>query len=393
MEKAFLSDEMNSNTRPKVAVIAFPWPSQAPYKFLSDVLKILEPISNKIVLIDGNTERIEISSEKVDVRDIGINVHYLKDIEPAFYSAILWIIKCILAQVKASFKMVQAKNDVDCVIFYMAYPYYLLPLITSKLLKKKTVEVITRSKSNSPFSKIINLQDPILFRLLDGISPESNALVKELGLDKYKNKLLPEGARFIDVSRFSIKKRLSKRKKIVGFVGRIRKEKGVKEFVRAIPLIAKENKDVRFLIGGSGDLLNWVKEECNNIEKENNIKITITGFIKDEDFPSYLNELKLLVLPTVHAEGLPTIILEAMACGTSVLASPVGAIQDIIRNGENGFIMQSTTPKCIAENVLMILEYKELRKISDRARDAIVRGFTYNKAIERWQQMIAEVME
>ncbi len=378
----------NNNIKPRVAVVSFPWASYAPYKFLSDVLKILEPICEKIVLIDGNTERVNIASKKVKVRDIGVSMHYLKDIKPKFYSAILWIVKCILSQVKISLELIRVRKDIDVVIFYTAYPYYLLPLITSKILRKKTVEVITRSKSKSFLSKIISLQDPLLFSLLDGISPESKSLIKELGLEKYKDKLLPEGARFVDVTRYTIKKKLSERENIVGFIGRLRKEKGVMEFVRAIPFIVKEKKDVKFLIGGSGDLLDWCVKECSRIQKENKVKIQVKGFIEEDQLPSYLNELKLFVFSSKHAEGLPTAILEAMACGTPVLATPVGAIPDIIKDGETGFIMKDNSPECIAENVIRALNHPDIESIAENGRKLVEQKFTYEGAIERWSKII-----
>jgi len=379
---------IQNDMNPKVAVVSFPWKSYAPYKFLSDLLKILEPISDKIVLIDGNTDRINITSEKVEVRDIGMSMHHLKNIKLRFHSAILWITKCVLVQFKTSLELIKAKKEVDVVIFYVAYPYYLLPLITAKTFRKKTVEVITRSKPNSSLSKILRLQDPLLFRLLDGISPESKELTRELCLEKYKNKLLPEGARFIDVSRYTAKKTLNERENVVGFIGRLRKEKGVVEFVEAIPLVARENKDVEILIGGSGDLLGWVKEKCKRIENGNNIKITITGFISEEVIPECLNELKLLILPTAHAEGLPTIILEAMACGTPVLATPIGAIQDVIKDGETGFILEDNSPACIAENVMRALEHPDLERIVENARALVEREFTYEAAVERYKKIL-----
>jgi len=379
---------IQNDMNPKVAVVSFPWKSYAPYKFLSDLLKILEPISDKIVLIDGNTDRINITSEKVEVRDIGVSVHHLKDIKPRFYSAILWITKCVLVQFKTSLELTKHRKKVDVVVFYVAYPYYLLPLIVAKIFRKKTVEVITRSKHNSLLPKILSLQDPLLFRLLDGISPESKALIKELGLERHKNKILPEGARFIDISHYTVKKKISERRNIIGFIGRHRKEKGVVEFVEAIPLVARENKDVEFLIGGSGDLLGWVKEECKRIENGNNIKITITGFIKEEEFPNYLNEPKLLALPTQHAEGLPTVILEAMACGTPVLATPVGAIPEIIKDEEIGFIMENNAPECIAENILRVLNYRNLDKIVRNARKLVEEKYTYEAAVERYKEIL-----
>ena len=371
---------------PKVAVISFPWPSYAPYKFLSDILKILEPISDKIVLIDGNTDRIKVISQKVDMRDIRIGMHFLKDVRPIFYSGILWIAGCILAQVKASLELINARKDVEGVIFYMAYPYYLLPLITAKILRKKTVEVITRSKSNSLPSKILSLQDSILFRLLDGISPESKTLIGELGLEKYKDKLLPKGARFIDTSFYTIKRELSETENVVGFIGRLREEKGVKEFVKAISLIGTGNKKIEFLIGGSGDLLDWVKEECRRIEDKYKINVTIPGWI-GQNLPDYLNRLNLLVLPS-YSDSLPTIILEAMACGTPVLATPVGGVPDVIKDGETGFIIEDNTPDCIAENIIRVLSHPNLDEIVENARKLIEREYTYEAAVERYRKIL-----
>jgi glycosyltransferase involved in cell wall biosynthesis len=386
MEEAYSKSKCKgSNIKPRIAIISFPWASYAPYKFISDILKILKPICAKIVLINGNTDRINVVSEKVEVRDIGISVHYLNDIKPAFYSAILWITKCILVQIKACLKLVESRKNIDIVLFYMAYPYYLLPLFASKLLKKRTIEVVTRSKSNSILTKIISLQDPILFRLLDGVSVESKTLINELRLEKYKSKILPEGARFVDGSYYGVKKKLNERRNMVGFIGRLRKEKGVMEFVKAIPYIAGK-KEVEFLIGGSGDLLDWVKSECKKIKDEYKVNITITGWIGKE-LPDYLNELKLLVLPT-YGDAFPTIILESMACGTPVLATSVGAILDVIKDGKTGFIMENNSPKCIAKNIIRALNHPNLEQIAQNARALVEREFTFEKAVERWRKIM-----
>lgn len=384
-------DGVRGNKNQKVVVISFPWPSYAPYKFLSDILRILQPLSDKVVLIDGNTDRINIPSEKVEVRDINLAMHFLKDIRPTIYSAILWMMKCILAQVKTSLELIRVRKEVDIVLFYVTHPYYLLPLITAKILGKKTIEVVTRSKPNSLLSKILNLQDPILFKLLDGISPESKALIKELNLERYKNKILPEGARFIDISCYTIKKKISERKNIIGFIGRLRKEKGVVEFVRAIPPIAKENREIEFLIGGSGDLLDWANKECRKIEDEYEIRITIPGWI-GENLSNYLNKLKLLVLPT-YSDSFPTIILEATACGTPVLATPVGGIPDVIKDGETGFIMESNSPECIAKNVIRALEHPDLEGIVKNARKLIEEKYTYEAAVERYRGILNRILE
>lgn len=376
----------------RVCVIAFPWASKAPYKFLSNILKILDPLTQSIILINGNTDKIDriaADTAMVELKDIGIGMHYVKDITPKLYSVILWIMKCIAVQIKLSLELVNSSRRIDIVIIYMAYPYYLFPLITSKILKKKTVEIMTRSKSPSNLSKIISLQDPLLFKLLDGIAPESNALITEEMLEKYREKILPEGSRFIDTGIYKIKKNLIIRRKLVGYIGRIGAEKGIIEFVKSITLINNYNNDIEFLVGGSGDLMNFVRYEAEKISLENKANIEIYDWIGD-DLVDYLNMLKLLILPS-RSEGLPTIALEAMACGTPVLATPVGAIPDIIKDGETGFLMENNSPECIAANVIRALEHPDLEGVAERARALVGRKFTFEKAVERWQKILEKV--
>ena len=370
----------------KVALVSFPWASNSPYKFLSELIKILDPISDKIILIDGNTDRVHISSDKVQIEDIGINIHFAKDIRPYIYSIALWLTKCIFIQIIESIKIIKFRKNIDLIIFYVAYPYYLLPLITAKILGINTVEIITRSKSKYFLSRVLRLQDIVLFRLLDGISPESRSLINELRLDKYEGKLLVDGARFIDIDHYNVTKAIDKRDNLVGYISRITKQKGIMEFINAIPMISEKNKNIKILIGGSGDLLNEVNEVCFRIRRETNSDITLTGWI-GQDLPTHLNELKLLVLPTLE-DSFPSIILESMACGTPVLTTNVGAIADIITDGENGFILPNNSPECIAKKVMEIIKNPNLKECSDNALRSITEKYTYESAVERYKIII-----
>ena len=95
---------------------------------------ILEPISGSIVLIGGQTNRITYIPENAKVEDIGITMYYTNEMQPSFFSALFRIISCIPVQVLTSCKLIQNRKNVDIVLFYMAYPYFLLPVLAAKLL-------------------------------------------------------------------------------------------------------------------------------------------------------------------------------------------------------------------------------------------------------------------
>jgi glycosyltransferase involved in cell wall biosynthesis len=103
-----------------------------------------------------------------------------------------------------------------------------------------------------------------------------------------------------------------------------------------------------FLIGGTGACPAEVKKASERLSAEEAVSVMVPGWIAEEEFPIFLNALRLLILTTYHAEGLPTIVLEAMACVTPVLATPVGAIPDVITNEVTGFLLGSTAPEHIA---------------------------------------------
>ena len=374
----------------RVAVVSFPWASPVTYRFLSDIAKILDAICDSVLIIDGNTQRIKRPSEKVTLVDIGISLHALKDVKPTFYSAILMLVKTVAVQPMLSIELVRRRHEVDVVLFYAAFPNHLLPLITAKILKKRTVEVVSTAKEVTLQGKILEKQYPLVFRLLDCISPITESLIKVHGLDKYPQKLLPNGARFIDTSRFKVTKPLAERRNVIGFISRLRQQKGIVEFVKAIPLILEENKDTEFLIGGSGALMSWVAEECKKIRESLGADITITGWIGD-DLPDYLNQLKLLVLPT-WSEALPTTLLEAMACGTPVLAPAIGGVVDIVKDCETGFVLSKTDPECIAKSVSQILagSEDEMAEVVEKGVALVNKRYSFTAAVERYRGIVGQ---
>lgn len=358
--------------------------------FLADITKILEPLSKKIYIITTIKPMIN-SNGKIHT----IELKGYREKEPLLTKAL----KFLLIQLKGSFHLFKISKEVDVVIFHSGSGLYLLPLLAAKLLGKRTIFSASGlySQIGAPRYKeiafgfggiiasfIFKTLEGITFCLSDIILMQSESVINFYGLDRYRSKISIAYTRIIDRSNFKTERNLDKMN-LVGYIGRLGGEKGVMNFVKAMPLILKKDKSLRFLIGGDGPLC----DEMKNALKMEGIyaEVTFTGWIPHNKVPNYLNQLKLLVLPS-YTEGLPGIVLEAMACGTLVLATPVGGVPDLIKDGETGFIMENNSPECIAENVIRVLAYPNLDKIVKNARELVVKVFTYEATVERYRKIL-----
>jgi glycosyltransferase involved in cell wall biosynthesis len=101
----------------------------------------------------------------------------------------------------------------------------------------------------------------------------------------------------------------------------------------------------------------------------------------------YLNGLKKVLLHS-HTTKLPNLIIEAMACDTPILATPLGAIPGMIEDGKTGFIMENNSPACIAENIIRALGYPNLDEIVKSSRRLVKEGFTYEAAVKKYKKIL-----
>jgi len=302
------------------------------------------------------------------------------------------IIRYLLTQLKVSYVLLRERKA-DAYIFFLAQSL-ILPILTLKLMRRKVILVLGASALELArfrgdrllvFPKI---EEKNSYKLADRIILYSEHLINQWNLAKYRNKISIVHRHFLDFNKFKIEKQLGDRANLVGYIGRFSQEKGVLNFMEAIPEVLEARDATRFLVGGDGQLQGKIKEYLSRGNLVS--KVNFAGWIPHDGLAEYLNDLKLLVLPS-YTEGLPSIVLEAMACGTPVLAAPEGAIPDMISDGENGFIMEDNSPQCIARNVIRVLNHPNLEQITRNARAFVEREFTFEKAVERYRDILSSL--
>jgi glycosyltransferase involved in cell wall biosynthesis len=282
------------------------------------------------------------------------------------------------SQVVVGAKIVRLRKRFDCSLVLGPFA---VPLLILRLCRKRPLLIVAQ-KPNNAMALLLSKLSIILADLLVVESPN---VLREWGIQERRRTAI--APTYVDTSFFQDRVSVQMRKPIVGYVGGLERTKGVPEFLEAIRLLNREGRDLWYVIVGSGSLENEVAHfasGCRNVR--------YVGLVPTSELPSIFNECRLLVLPSV-TEGLPNVILEAMACGTPVLATPVGGIPDVIADGETGFITQDNSAKSIAAHVVRALSSPAVGRIVENALRMIRIDFSYEAAVRRYSNLIDPAIE
>lgn len=380
---------VRKNGRPNVGVFTPPL-----------VIGGITPLSNLIDVIYPNTKRIYLVTGKAGYNhfkdDKWIQLSEFQISGPVRFSTDFAVsaLKFIRTQIMAAYKVAKVGKKVDSWIFFIGGDYFPLAILTAKILGREVLILLSGnflhpSVVKSDFPKITSLLFKVSRLLSDRIIIYSD-LITQWNLERYRKKIIIAHRHFLNFNEFEFKDNLEQRDNVVGFVGRLEYQKGILNFVEAIPKTLAKRNEVKFLIIGEGILEDDVRAFLD--EHSLNSHVKRFGWIQHKELPDWLNSLKMLVLPSYH-EGLPNIMLEAMACGTPVLATPVDAIPDVIRDGETGFLLRDNSSEWIAEGIVATLNCTNLRQIAINARNLVESEFRYENVVNRWAAILRNTKE
>jgi glycosyltransferase involved in cell wall biosynthesis len=167
---------------------------------------------------------------------------------------------------------------------------------------------------------------------------------------------------------------------VVGFVGRLEPRKGPLDLVRAVPAIRARVPDVRVVIVGG---------EPYGLAPEYTRSVLAAGQVEHhpwaENAPGLMRHLDVLVLPS-YEEPFGTVLAEAMAVGTPVVATRVDGLPEVVRDGLTGRLVAPGDPRALAEAVVEVLGRR--REMGSAAREH-ARRFDASRYVERVEELIA----
>ncbi|MFZ1289742.1 MAG: glycosyltransferase [Melioribacteraceae bacterium] len=146
---------------------------------------------------------------------------------------------------------------------------------------------------------------------------------------------------------------LEKDKRLIFFAAMLRKLKNADILIKSFASLLRENYKLNLILAGSG----YEEENLRRIVEQEGIvnNVKILGNIGEDLLVEYYNAADIFCLPSRN-EGLPNVIVESLLCGTPVVASKVGEIPHIIKEGVNGFLVQPNSIEELKEAIKKALD-------------------------------------
>jgi glycosyltransferase involved in cell wall biosynthesis len=321
------------------------------------------------------------------------------------------------------YKKISKKDSFDLINYHQPFSAFAINLLrnTKKIKKVYTChslafeEYETRNpKPSKILARIRHKINSYLRKYIEKYSvskSESIAVLSEFTKNKlienYKIKpekihIIPGG---VDLGQFGFRENklsariqlgLSAEKFILFTVRNLVPRMGLENLIYAMKEIIQSTKDIYLIIGGKGEL----REKLANLISELNLAdfIKLQGFISSEDLPFYYQAADFFVLPTKSLEGFGLVTVEAMACGTPVLGTPVGGTKEILDKFNPAFLFKDTSPESISGRILEKYNYykqepEEYKKISQKCRVFAEKNYSWERNISEIEALFAQLIK
>jgi glycosyltransferase involved in cell wall biosynthesis len=147
----------------------------------------------------------------------------------------------------------------------------------------------------------------------------------------------------------------------IACVGRLIFNKGPQFLIEAAPQVLQAHPEAEFVLVGDGPLRAALEERARRLNVDNRVSFLGTR----SDVAAILQGCDVLVRPSL-LEGMPLAVLEAMACGLPVVATPVSGSAELVRQGENGLLVRPAQPDALAGAILRLIDDEPLREAQGR---------------------------
>ena len=272
-------------------------------------------------------------------------------------------------------------------------------LIGAKLQRIPIISTCHGFIANDTKLAVYNVLDVIALRCMNQIITVSGKIKSDLvekGLKENKIQIIQNAVESIDDATWFQQQRQNVRRKyeiketeiVLGYVGRLSVEKGVKYLIEAGADMVKAGVQVRILIIGDGPQKKEIKQTAQ--EQGLGEKVLFAGF--QQNVSAILPAFDTFVLPSL-TEGTSMALLEAMACGLPVIATAVGGTPKVLVSQVNGMLVPPESPEAIVHAVMQLIEDEALRnRLGHEAKQTIASDFSITRWIGKIESIYSETI-
>lgn len=242
--------------------------------------------------------------------------------------------------------------------------------------------------SNSSFSDISALalkifakkfikQDYDVLNNADVITAVSYSCLREIKHFVGKKKPMYVIGNGVDTNYFKPNENIERERSVILYTGRLDSRKGVVDLITSAKYVCKYYPEAKFILTGKGPNEGHIRRQISNLNLSGNV--TLAGFVSREELLQLYQSCTMYVLPSYY-EGLPTTLLEAMACGLPSIATDVDGSSEVISHGKNGLLVPPKCPKALSEGIQELLENKPKREdIGSCGREHVRNNYDWSK--------------
>ena len=236
--------------------------------------------------------------------------------------------------------------------------------------------------------------------LIASTADESAELVHSYGADPERVVVVPPG---VDLAMFRPIDRAEARRKIgyesgrlLLFVGRLERLKGVEIAIRALALIRdRDHEDVRLVILGedSEDDAESEKERLKGIASEAGVRdrVDFLGSVAHHELPYFYSAADVCVMPS-YSESFGLVGLEAQACGRPIVGSGVSGLRSVVRDEVSGYLIDGPEAPLYAARIGRLLDDPELAQQMGRRGRLLAQRFSWTRTADRLQDLFEDVV-
>ena len=247
-------------------------------------------------------------------------------------------------------------------------------------------------------------------RLLTGCSPELVERVVKLGYRGKPSRVIPYG---VDVDLFCPAEEAAHQSSATAWrerlgipddatmllgVGRLATKKGFHVLLEVLPRLLAGFDDLQVVIAGGGDRIGGLLAVAAQWEPAHRRRVHFPGLVAHDDLPDLYRSADLFVLPAVHdpqgnVDGLPNVILEALATGLPVVSTAISGIPLAIESGVEGFLVPEQDRPALQDAIASLLrEPGRRQRMGARARARAVSRLTWDQVAAAYRDAYLEAL-